>query len=37
MAMKGHLTPGGEHTMQYADDCTLEIYIIVLTNVILIN
>lgn len=37
MVMKGNLTLGNEHTMQYTNDvllnCTLEIYIILLTNV----
>ena len=39
--MKGDLTLGGEHTIQYTDDalqnCTLESYIILLTNVNPIN
>ena len=40
MVTKGNLTLGGEHTMQYTHDallnCTLETYIILLTNVNLI-
>ena len=39
--MEGHLTWGGEHTIQCADDvlyeCTSETYIILLTNVTPIN
>ena len=39
--MEGDLTWGGEHTIQYTDDvlqnCTPEIYIILLTNVTPIN
>ena len=41
MVTEGDLTLGGEHTMQYTDDvlqnCKLEIYIILLTNVTSIN
>ena len=37
MLMEGDLTWGGEHTIQYTDDvsqnCTLEIYTVLLTNV----
>ena len=37
MLMEGDLTLGGEHTIQYTDgvlqNCTLETYIILLTNV----
>ena len=36
MVMEGDLTWGGEHTTQYTDDvlqnCTPEIYVILLTN-----
>ena len=39
--MEGDLPWGGEHTIQYTDNvlqkCTLETYIILLTNVTLIN
>ena len=41
MSMEGDLILGGEHTMQYTDDvlqnCTLEIYIMLLTSVTPIN
>ena len=41
MIMEGDLPLGGEHTIQYTDDvlenCALETYIIVLTNVTPIN
>ena len=41
MVIEGDLTWGGEHTIQYTDDvlqnCTPETYIILLTNVTLIN
>ena len=41
MVTEGDLTWGGEHTIQYTDgvlqNCTLETYIILLTNVIPIN
>ena len=37
MVTEGDFTLGGEHTIQYTDDvlqnCTLETYIILLTNV----
>ena len=37
MVTEGDLTLGGEHTIQYTDDtlqnCSLETYIIILTNV----
>ena len=41
MVMEGNLTWGGEHTTRYTvevlQNCTLETYIILLTNVIPIN
>ena len=41
MVMEGDMTWGGEHTIQYADDvsqnCTLETYMILLTDVTPIN
>ena len=41
MGMEGDLTLGGEHTMQYTDgvlqNCTLKTYMILLTNITLIN
>ena len=41
MVMNGDLTLGGKHTIQYTDDvlqnCTIEIYIILLANITPIN
>ena len=41
MVMEGHFTLGGEHAMKYTDDdlqnCALETYTILLTDVIIIN
>ena len=41
MVMEGDLTWGGEHTIHYINDllqnCTPETYVILLTNVTLIN
>ena len=41
MVVEGDLTLGGEHTIQYTDiilqNYTLETYIILLTNIFLIN
>ena len=41
MVMKGDLTLSGKHTIQYTDaifqNCTLETYLTLLTNVIPIN
>ena len=41
MVIEEDLTSGGEHTIQYTDDisqnCSLETYIILLTNVTPIN